>query len=122
MLAFQRRHDALATLAVQQRETSRYLLFNREMRLCGRKDVKAQKLEMALTVENPEALAFTGIHVISPRLLEKMSEEGVFSIIQTYLRLAGQGERIMGYRAEGYWRDLGRPENVQRAEAELTAD
>jgi mannose-1-phosphate guanylyltransferase len=118
MLAFQRQHGALAALAVQQRETSRYLLFNREMQLCGRRDIKAQTLEMALPVENPEPLAFTGIHVISPRLLERMSEEGVFSIIQTYLRLAEQGERIMGYRAEGYWLDLGRPENVQRAEEE----
>ena len=45
-----------------------------------------------------------------------MTEEGVFSIITSYLRLAGQGERIMGFRTdEYYWRDLGRPENVAQA-------
>ncbi len=63
-----------------------------------------------------EALAFSGIHVISPRLLSMISENGIFSIIATYLRLAGQGERISAFRADDYyWRDLGKPENVVQA-------
>ena len=46
-----------------------------------------------------------------------MTENGVFSIIAAYLRLAAQGEKILGFRAdEYYWLDLGRPENVARAE------
>jgi NDP-sugar pyrophosphorylase family protein len=45
-----------------------------------------------------------------------MSEEGAFSIIDSYVRLASQGEKIMGFRAdEYYWRDLGKPENVLQA-------
>lgn len=44
-------------------------------------------------VEKPKALAFTGIHMISPQLLGMMKENGVFSIIDLYLRLAGQGEK-----------------------------
>jgi len=67
-----------------------------------------------------QELAFSGIHVISPRLLELMSENGAFSIVQSYLRLAGEGERIVAYRADGaYWRDLGKPESVARAAADL---
>jgi NDP-sugar pyrophosphorylase family protein len=66
-----------------------------------------------------QALAFTGIHVISPRLLTMMTEEGVFSIIGTYLRLAGLGERIQGWRVDGfYWRDLGKIEQLRQAEEE----
>ena len=62
------------------------------------------------------ALAFSGIHVISPRLLTLMSEEGAFSIIDCYLRLGGAGEKILGFRAdEYYWRDLGRPEDLRQA-------
>lgn len=62
-------------------------------------------------------LAFCGIHVISPRLLETMEEEGVFSIIETYLRLAGGGERVVAFRADKYyWRDLGRAEQIGAAE------
>jgi NDP-sugar pyrophosphorylase family protein len=65
-------------------------------------------------------LAFSGIHVISPRILGLMIEEGIFSIIPTYLRLAAQGETILAFRAdEYYWRDLGRPENVAQAAREL---
>ncbi len=117
MLEFHQQSRALATLAVQPRESSRYLLFDRQMQLCGRRLVKEQKTELARPASDPEPLAFTGIHVISPRLIGMMSEEGVFSIIQGYLRLSAQGEKITGYRAEGdYWLDLGRPENVQRAE------
>jgi NDP-sugar pyrophosphorylase family protein len=49
-----------------------------------------------------------------------MTEEGVFSIIAAYLRLAGEGERVLAFRSDGfYWRDLGRPENVARAAEDL---
>jgi NDP-sugar pyrophosphorylase family protein len=120
MLELHQQNRALATLAVQQRETSRYLLFDRQMQLCGRQFVKEQKIEMARPVARPEPLAFTGIHVISPHLLGMIREEGVFSIIQTYLRLAAEGEKIAGYRAEGaYWRDLGKPESLLRAAEEM---
>jgi mannose-1-phosphate guanylyltransferase len=120
MLEFHKQNGALATLAVQQRETSRYLLFDEQMQLCGRRFVKEKKTELARPSQQLQSLAFTGIHVISPRMLQMMSEEGAFSIIESYLRLAGQGERIIAYRADGdYWRDLGRAENVKRAGEEL---
>jgi NDP-sugar pyrophosphorylase family protein len=61
-------------------------------------------------------LAFSGIHVISPRFLVKISEDGAFSIIASYLRLAGEGERIQGFRAdEYYWRDLGKLKDLEQA-------
>ena len=107
---------ALATLAVQQRETSRYLLFNEKSQLCGRRIVRQQKEEMVRPAREIQPLAFTGIHVISPRLLTLMKEDGAFSIIDLYLRFAGQGENILGFRAdEFYWRDLGKLEQVQKA-------
>ena len=120
MLDFHNGNQALATLAVQQRQTSRYLLFDEQMRLCGRRLVEEQKTELVRPSPQLQELAFSGIHVISPRLLELMSENGAFSIVQSYLRLAGEGERIVAYRADGaYWRDLGKPESVARAAADL---
>jgi NDP-sugar pyrophosphorylase family protein len=120
MLESHQQNKSLATLAVQQRETSRYLLFNGQMQLCGRRIVKEQKTELAKPVELPKELAFTGIHIISPRLLEMMTEDGVFSIVESYLHLAGQGEKILGYRTDGaYWRDLGKPENIKAAAQDL---
>jgi mannose-1-phosphate guanylyltransferase len=122
MLDFHTRYQALATLAVQHRQTSRYLLFDGQFRLCGRRLVKEQKTELVRPSPRFEEVAFSGIHVISPRLLGMMSEEGAFSIVQSYLRLAGAGEKIVAYPADGdYWRDLGKPESVARAAEDFRA-
>jgi len=116
MVKFHRQHQALATLAVQERETSRYLLFDERNQLCGRRAGHNGAPEIVRPSKKTQALAFSGVHVISPRLLAKMDEDGAFSIITSYLRLAGGGENILAFRAdEYYWRDLGRPENVAQA-------
>jgi NDP-sugar pyrophosphorylase family protein len=110
---------ALATLAVQDRKTSRYLLFDENNQLCGRRAGSEGRPEVVRTGKVAHATAFSGVHVISPKLFSLMREDGIFSIITTYLRLAGRGENIRAFRAdEYYWRDLGKPENL----AEATAD
>jgi NDP-sugar pyrophosphorylase family protein len=112
MLHFHIENRALATLAVQERKTSRYLLFDEHLQLCGRR-ASSDKDELVRASSRVEALAFAGIHVISPRLVTKMAEDGVFSIIAAYLHLAAQGENILAFRADEYdWRDCGRLENV----------
>ena len=120
MVQFHREKQALATLAVQQRETSRYLLFDAQNELCGRRTEKDQEPEMVRSSGHPQALAFSGVHVISPRLLARMTEDGVFSIISSYLRLAREGEKIVAFRADDYyWRDLGKPENLTQAATDV---
>jgi mannose-1-phosphate guanylyltransferase len=111
---------ALATLAVTERETSRYLLFDEQHYLCGRRTGGDQASKLVRPAQQVEALAFSGIHIISPRIFSLLSEEGAFSIIDSYLRLAAQGEKIIAFRTdEYYWRDLGRPENVAQAEQDF---
>jgi len=120
MVEFHRQRQALATLAVQDRETSRYLLFDEEHLLCGRHAGRHQPPEMVRPSLTTQRLAFSGIHVISRRFLSLMTEQGVFSIITSYLRLAAQGEKIMAFRADAYyWRDLGKPENLGQAEQDV---
>lgn len=120
MVQFHTENGALATLAVQKRETSRCLLFDEGLQLCGRRAGGEQKTELVRSVARMEALAFSGIHVVSPRLFAVMREEGVFSIITSYLRLAAQEERIMAFRADQYyWRDLGRPADLVQAAQDL---
>lgn len=112
MVQFHNEHQALATLAVQARKTSRSLLFDREGQLRGRQEGEVPP--------DMHARAFSGIHVISPRLLKMMSEEDVFSIIDPYCRLAARGERILAFRADDYyWQDLGKPENLLQAEKDI---
>jgi NDP-sugar pyrophosphorylase family protein len=120
MVRFHSEQRELATLAVQQRHSSRYLLFDRQGQLCGRRSEREQHTELARPVELPQALAFCGIHVIAPRLLRMMTEEGVFSIMETYLRLAAREERIVAFRAdEFYWRDLGTIDGLEQAGADF---
>jgi NDP-sugar pyrophosphorylase family protein len=119
MIDSHKQHQALATLAVQDRKTSRYLLFDDQLQLCGR---RASNSEPEVIAERrPEhALAFSGIHVISPRLLPMLKEEGAFSIVISYLRLAAEREKILAFRADQYyWRDLGRAESVAQAAEDL---
>jgi NDP-sugar pyrophosphorylase family protein len=123
MLQFHAERRALATLAVQERKSSRYLLFNEELQLCGRKLGNDNPPQIVRQSPNLQPLAFNGIHVISPRLFPLMKEEGIFPIIDSYLRLAGAGEKIVAFRADQYyWRDLGKPESVAQAAEELGAN
>jgi mannose-1-phosphate guanylyltransferase len=159
MAEFHNEKHALATLAVQHRNSSRQLLFDADLHLCGRRaspdqapelvrrnltnsmqegaalqpaetssHCHSERSEESASCESqagrsqpPQALAFCGIHIISPRLLRLMEEQGVFSIIDVYLRLAACGEKILAFPADdAYWRDLGRPADLAQAARDRT--
>jgi NDP-sugar pyrophosphorylase family protein len=119
---------ALATLAVHERRTSRYLLFDAERRLRGRLDTRTHTAQQAAdpsTSERPRTtsvepallrLAFAGIHVITPQLLDRIDERGAFSIMDVYIRLAGAGERIDAFDiGAAEWLEIGTPERLEAA-------
>lgn len=114
MMQFHQEQNALATLAVKHRSTSRPLLFDTTGQFHGR-------MAAADTIPpGHDALAFCGIHVLSPRIFSLMHEGGAFSIIDTYIHLAAQCERILGFSADdAYWRDLGKSENVASATEDI---
>lgn len=116
MYRFHLAHGGLATLAVNRRETSRYLIFDREDKLCGWKSLENKSTIMAgQPVGKTQDLAFCGIHVISPKLLEMMTEAGAFSIFQSYLRLAKADEKIVAFRVDRYqWQDVGKYESYSK--------
>lgn len=116
MLRHHIEHDALATLATQHRQTSRYLLFDQSGQLCGRQAGLSGEPELVLEATHFEPQAFAGIHIISPRIFSRITEQGAFSIIPAYLGLAAHGERIQSFNADAYqWRDLGTPQSIVQA-------
>ena len=120
MLEFHVDRNALGTLAVQDRPTSRYLLFDGKDQLCGRRAGLTGTSELVRPVEEAHALAFSGIHILSPRIFSLMREDGAFSVIPVYLRLAAQNESLCAFPADQYhWRDLGRPEHLAEAACEI---
>ncbi len=109
--------SALATLAVMRRETSRYLLFD-DAGLLGRTD---ERKELEIRLRDPigevRKLAFAGVHVISPASLNHITEQGAFSILDPYLRLAAGGAVIRPFRIDGYrWMDIGKPNQLEAAQ------
>jgi NDP-sugar pyrophosphorylase family protein len=117
---FHQEHAALATLAVQTRESSRHLLFDQQGHLCGRRIGRYEAPQLVRPAQSTQTLAFSGIHVISPRIFGLLTETGAFSIIDAYLRLASQGETIAAFRADDYrWRDLGTHESIAAAAREI---
>jgi len=120
MLRFHREHNAIATLAVKQRPSSRQLLFDSHGLLCGRRNGRDATPEVVRTSERHEELAFCGIHILSPRILRQFDDADVFSIISTYLSLAAANERILAFRADAYyWRDVGTPTSLEAAATEF---
>jgi NDP-sugar pyrophosphorylase family protein len=106
----------LATLAVMDRPTSRRLLFDDEG-LLGRVQGDVRR-EVRPPRGEVRSLAFAGVHVVEPRLLGRIVERGTFPIWDPLLRLAGEGERVLPFRADGCrWIDVGRPADLERARA-----
>ncbi len=116
MLAFHKQNKALATLFIQKRITSRYLIFDEEKQLTGWKNTKTSEVILARkNATNTEDFAFNGIQIIEPGIFTLMQQEGKFSIIETYLQLA-KSHRIFGYDPKNIsWMDIGKAENLPQA-------
>lgn len=111
---------ALATLLVSKRDTSRYLLFNKEDKLCGWRNRETGEVKSFYPYFDPEQhteYAFGGIHVISPEIFHWMEEwTGKFSIINFYLSICAK-TTIQAYPAENLrLLDIGKPDTLQKAQ------
>lgn len=108
----------LATLAVRRTESDRYFLFNEAGLLCGWENVKTGQQKIARPSESClQRFGFTGIHVVHPELFPLMTEDGVFSITDVYLRLARTHDVRMYDASDSEWFDIGSPEQLRRAES-----
>ena len=104
-----------ATLAVMDRKSSRYFLFDKEMRLAGWKNEKTNELKIPREVSRPDKFAFSGIQIIDPIILKKITRDGVFSMVDVYLDLADE-LHIVGMPHSGTWLDLGTVETLKTGE------
>lgn len=108
--------DALASLVVSNRESNRYLLFNDNNILCGWQDVKKEEKILVREDVKLNQLAFSGIHILNPNLIESFPKEQVFSIIKAYLKIAAT-EDIHAYVSNDLkWIDVGKVDSLERAE------
>jgi len=110
----------LATLAVRLCESDRYFLFNDTGLLCGWENVRTGEQKISRPFEkNLQRFGFTGIHQISPSIFPLMTEVGVFSITDVYLRLAVDHDIRMVDVSDAAWFDIGSPEQLAVAERDF---
>jgi len=116
MIAGHHRHRPLSTLAVTNRITSRYFLFNGEDELCGWRNVQTGQERAARPADGPlTQKAFSGIHVIDPAIFPLISREGKFSMVDLYLDLAA-ANTIRGWdHSHSKFIDVGKPAAAEEA-------
>jgi len=105
---------SLATLAVAERETSRYLRFDENQNLCGWENRKTNE-SISWGAASFKTWAFNGVQVISPGIFDYMDDLGAsFSTIPAYLKAAEAGEAINAYPMDkAYWIDIGTIEKLE---------
>jgi N-acetyl-alpha-D-muramate 1-phosphate uridylyltransferase len=116
MISFHNEKKPLVTLAVTNRQSSRYFLFDKNERLSGWRNTKTGEEKISIPGKELTEKAFSGIHLISPEIFPLMRRQGKFSIVDVYLELAGT-HSILGFDHSGSkFVDVGRPEAVFIAE------
>ena len=107
----------IATLAVTNRSTSRYFLFDQFHNLCGWHNNKTGEEKISRVSVDNTPRAFSGIHIIDPRIFPLIRQDGKFSMVDVYLDLA-KTEIIKGFDHSGSrFIDVGKPESVSVAES-----
>lgn len=115
---FHQQHKAIASLAVRERKSSRYLLFDDEDNLCGWKNVKTgtTKIKKQQHTELHE-FAFSGYQILSPKIFETCTFSGVFSMIDWYLDICNQHTIKAFHHNQDIWIDIGSAEQLANANA-----
>jgi NDP-sugar pyrophosphorylase family protein len=112
MIRFHQNRKPLVTLAVKHRHSSRDFLFDENYNLCGWHNNTTGESKTIREVPNPVKIAFSTIHVIDPLIFQEVNEQGRFSIIDLYLRLA-RNHYITGFEHDDSdWYECGKYENL----------
>ena len=116
MYQYHTENEVLATYAIQQRDTSRYMLHDTQLRLCGWMNTKTKTVKVSRTVPEMQMYSFSGYHIINPKIFETAPAETYFSMIDWYLSIANN-HKILGYfHPDDIWCDIGKPETLLEAE------
>lgn len=116
MIHFHQQHAPLATIAVRNRETSRYFLFDGSKILCGWKNIQTGEQVLARAENAPVQRAFSGIHIINTHIFSLLTLPGKFSMVDAYLQLATTHTILAFDHSASNFIDVGTPESVSKAQ------
>lgn len=115
MIGFHTKQNPLATLAVTSRATSRYFLFDELNHLSGWINKTTGEKKISRQANNYYEKAFSGIHIISPRIFGLIESTGRFSIVDEYLKLSKSHTITAFDHSDTKFIDVGKPESVLKA-------
>ena len=116
-IQFHQQQDADITLGVTNRTTSRYLLFDKNNRLCGWRNIATGQQRIAVPSDEYIQKAYSGLAIFQPSILNAITQKGKFSLIDVYLSLAPSHKIAAFEHSESKVLDVGKPESVAIAES-----
>jgi NDP-sugar pyrophosphorylase family protein len=117
LIAFHKQHQPLISMAVTERKTSRYFLFDENNQLCGWRNTKTGEEKIAIKKNGLVEKAYSCVVVFDPKVFSLISFTGKFSLVDVYLSLAKENI-ILGYDHSGdKLVDVGKPESIAIAES-----
>lgn len=110
-----RQHDnsrAIATVALKERQTT--VDFG-VVELNGNNEVAEYREKPTLV-----SLVSTGVNVMSPRVLDYIEFSQYLDFPTLVRKLVSNGQTVKGYVFDGYWLDIGRPDDYEKANDEIS--
>jgi len=109
LIAFHKAQGAIATIACHKRKVDINLgvvQLDKEAQVTG-------------YLEKPsiDYLVSMGVYVFEPQILKYIPKDEYLDFPDLVLKLVAAGEKVSGFVFKGYWEDLGRPDDYERATA-----
>ncbi len=108
IVTYHRRSGAAATIAMHHRAVKidlGVLQFNGSFELKGYVEKPTYDFHVSM-----------GVYVFEPRVLDHIPYNAYLDFPDLVLKLIANGDCVMGYPFEGYWQDLGRPDDYEQAQ------
>jgi NDP-sugar pyrophosphorylase family protein len=114
-LSIHQQQQGLITLAVSDRPTSRYLIFNKYNRLCGWRNKNTGEEKIVIHAPDLFEKAYSGMAIFEPSVFDLVPLSGKFSLIDLYLALALQHKIAEFDHSGGKLIDVGKAEGATAA-------
>ena len=115
LYSFHIQNNALVTLGVRRTSCERCFLINSDGTLKGwQNKISGEKIVLTGVNDKLSEVSFSGVHIINPEIFRYM-HEGSYGITGFYLDLARNFKITTFMYNEGYWFDIGTPDDLNAA-------
>jgi len=112
LVSFHREQKGIATIAMHHRKVN----INYGVIQCNGSH------EITGYMEKPsmDYMVSMGLYIFEPKILKYIEPNRYFDFPDLVLKVLAAGEKVHGYPFDGYWQDLGNPEDYQQAQQDFS--